>query len=126
MENNSYNSAATTKVKGNFAENLATQFLENKGYTILKRNFIFGKVGEIDIIARQGKALVFVEVKARSNSEYGNVLESITPAKQKKIRKVAEGYYYINKLLDIECRFDVITIDLFRNPPCIEHLENAM
>jgi putative endonuclease len=115
----------STREKGKEAEDLACTFLEEKGYIVKKRNFHYGKLGELDIVAEINDILVFVEVKARSNDSYGSPLDSLTPRKQFQIKKVAEGYYYINKLKDKESRFDIITIDYSKNPPEIEHLESA-
>ncbi|MBK9249388.1 MAG: YraN family protein [Ignavibacteria bacterium] len=111
--------------KGTVAEDAAVEFLKTKGFTIVKRNFHFGRDGEIDIIARDKDVLVFVEVKARSNDMYGAPESSITPSKVKTIRRTAQGYLYVNKITNIECRFDVIAMDYSRNPPEIRHLVNA-
>ncbi|OGU40271.1 MAG: YraN family protein [Ignavibacteria bacterium GWB2_35_12] len=116
----------STREKGNEAEDTAVELLLGKGYQIIKRNFIYGRIGEIDIVAKDGNILVFVEVKSRKTNEYGSPLESVTPKKQKILRRVAEGYYYINKLNDVESRFDIITIDYSVKPPTIEHLINAI
>jgi len=112
--------------KGQGAENIAVEFLENLGYEIIKRNFHFGRTGEIDIIAKDNDSLVFVEVKGRESFKYGDPLLSITPKKQNALRRTAEGYLYVNKISDVECRFDIITIDLREKPPKIVHLINAM
>jgi putative endonuclease len=111
---------------GRHAEELAADYLEAKGMEIVKTNFHFGKYGEIDIIARQNKTLVFVEVKARKSYEYGSPVESITPKKIKALRRAAEGYLYVNNISGVECRFDFIGIDQRKSPPAIEHLENAL
>jgi putative endonuclease len=116
------------KSKGSYGENIAADYLESKNYKIIKRNFVFGKIGEIDLIAQDGKVLVFVEVKLRTNNTFGDPLDSIDYRKQKNLKKTAEGYYYVNKINDMECRFDVIVIDI-RNGmenPSISHLVNAM
>ncbi len=118
MENN--------QKKGNQGEKEAAEYLSSKGYQIIKTNFHFGKHGEIDIICRLNDVLVFVEVKSRKSYEYGDPLLSITPKKQKSWQRAAEGYLYVNKIQDVECRFDVITVDLSKSPHEIEHLENAL
>lgn len=115
-----------TKEKGKKGEDLAVEFLKNLGYQIKKRNFHFGKTGEIDIIAQDKNVLVFTEVKMRSSDAYGDPLLSITYSKQKSLRKTAEGYLYVNKITDMECRFDIITIDVRYSPEKIEHIINAM
>ncbi len=121
------NEQISTRAKGNIGEDAATEFLVQNGYKILKRNFNFGKSGEIDIIALDGNIIVFVEVKTRSkNSPYGDALFSITPQKQKHIRKAAEGYLYVNKMIDRDCRIDVITIETDSGKNKIEHLTNVM
>ena len=112
--------------KGKKGEDIATDFLKRNGFEIVKRNFHFGRNGEIDIIAEKDNVLVFVEVKMRSSDTYGDPLLSINFAKQKSLRKTAEGYLYINKITDKECRFDVVTIDVSKNPIKIDHLINAM
>ena len=126
MNNWVLTSMLTTKEKGKKGEDLAVEFLKILGYSIKKRNFHFGRTGEIDIIAQDKNVLVFVEVKMRSSDAFGDPLLSITTSKQKSIRKTAEGYLYINKIYDTECRFDVITIDIRYTPEKIEHLINAL
>jgi putative endonuclease len=92
-------------------EEYAAKYLAEKGYKIVKRNFRFGKVGEIDIVCYDDKTLVFVEVKARNNYAYGSPEESITRQKQSQLKKVARMYYSVNSLEDVDCRFDVVAID---------------
>ncbi len=111
--------------KGAIAEDAAVEFLKEKGFKIVKRNFHFGRDGEIDIIARDKDVLVFIEVKARASDVYGSPESSITPSKMKVIRRTAEGYLYINKISNVECRFDVIALDYTQRPPEIRHLINA-
>jgi putative endonuclease len=116
----------STRDKGNKGEDIAVEYLTNKAYKIKKRNFHFGKVSELDIVAEDGDVLVFIEVKTRNSNEFGDPIQSITPQKQKKLRSAATGYLYINKIEDKECRFDVIIVDLRNKNPQIEHLINAM
>ncbi len=114
-----------TRASGASAEDIAAEFLERKGMRIVKRNFHFGRVGEIDIIAEDEEVLVFVEVKARASTLYGSPEEAITPSKQRAIRKVAEGFLYTQNITNRECRFDVIAIRLFHAEPEITHLVGA-
>lgn len=96
------------KLIGNNAENIATQYLQNQGLTLVLKNF-FSRFGEIDIIMRDENVIVFVEVRKR-NGSIDDAIASITPAKQKKLVKAAQ--YYLLKLgQDVNCRFDVIAID---------------
>ncbi|MGA2297673.1 MAG: YraN family protein [FCB group bacterium] len=124
MESN--NSKQNTRQKGKESETLAIKYLEEKGFIIIKQNFTFGRIGEIDIVAEDGATLVFVEVKSTKTTLYGNPLEYITPKKQANLRRVAEGYLYVNKINDKPCRFDVITIDYTKKEPEILHLIQAM
>ena len=111
---------------GNVAEDIAVQFIEGLDYTILKRNFTFGKVGEIDIICEHQHMLIFIEVKARMHHAFGAPESSITSKKIKSIKRVAEGYLYIHKISDKQCRFDLIAIDFIDGQAQIRHLINAM
>lgn len=125
MKEDSFNKRSNFKSFGKRGEDLAQKFLEEKGYKIIKRNFTFGK-GEIDIIAKDGDCLVFVEVKTRANYELGEPEYAITQRKQKQLKKIAEAYFYVNGLTEQNCRFDVITIvgDPNKNP-IINHIQNA-
>ncbi len=115
----------STRDKGTEGEEAACRFIEELGYSIVKRNFHFGTLGEIDIIAKDKDVLVFVEVKSKKPDSDFNLLDSMTPRKQKNLKRVAEGYYYVNKLSDVESRFDVITVDFKSEPPEIEHYKSA-
>jgi putative endonuclease len=111
---------------GNIAEDIAARYVEDLGYRIIKRNFIFGKVGEIDIICSFQNMLIFIEVKARMHHAFGAPESSITAKKISSIKRVAEGYLYVNKIYDKQCRFDLIAIDFSDGETHIRHLINAM
>lgn len=111
---------------GNNGEELACKYLINKGYKIIRRNFHFGRYGEIDIISEFNNTLIFIEVKYRKSLTFGSPVCAISVAKQKSLRKSAEGYLYVNKITDKDCRFDLIAIDASSGTPKIEHIENAM
>jgi putative endonuclease len=115
----------STRSIGAKFEDMAANYLTDKGYKIIKRNFHFGKVGEIDIVAQFGKVLVFVEVKARTSVEYGSIYDTVPISKRKTIRRAAEGYLYVNKISDKECRLDFVGIDATVRPFVITHIENA-
>lgn len=117
--------AQSTRAQGSEAEQIAAEYLQQRGFRIIRQNFHFGRTGEIDIIAEDGETLVFVEVKARRNNAYGTPEEAVTPAKQRGLRRVAEGYLYVNAITDKECRFDVIAIEWQDEEPIIRHLPNA-
>ncbi len=115
----------TSNEQGHLGEDEACQFLGELGYKIIKRNFHYGKIGEIDIVASDGEQLVFVEVKARSDHSRGKPEDFVDPRKQRQLKKVAEGYYYINKLVDQACRFDVVAVDLIAGKKEIRHIKTA-
>lgn len=115
------------KSVGNIGEDLAVKFLKSKGYKILERNFLI-RGGEIDIIAKDGEILVFVEVKARFSHKYGLPGESITPWKIKSLKKSALFYIQSNNLWDLSYRFDLVSIDYAESPdnPKIELIKNII
>ena len=93
---------------GQRGEDLAASYLKKKGYKIIHRNFKT-MIGEIDIIARDGDDLVFIEVKTRESLEYGHPFESVNKNKRRKIANVA--MLYLKRLKDIPpCRFDVVSV----------------
>jgi putative endonuclease len=106
-------------------ENLACDYLKEKGYEIVERNYRYSR-GEIDIIAKDEDILVFVEVKTRNNLEFGPPELAVTKGKQTQIRKIASAYLYEKEIEDTICRIDVIAI-LFKDEknPKINHIENA-
>ncbi|MDO8675401.1 MAG: YraN family protein [Candidatus Omnitrophota bacterium] len=95
---------------GRWGEERAAEFLKAKGYRILERNYK-NKIGEIDVIASDGKILIFVEVKTRRSLAYGQPYDSVTRHKQMKIARVAFSYLkYRCGTVDVNARFDVISI----------------
>lgn len=96
---------------GNDYERAAADYLTGQGYEILVRNFRC-RSGEIDLIAREGEYLCFVEVKYRAGHACGSALEAVGYRKQQQILKVAKYYLMKNGMsLDVACRFDVVAID---------------
>ena len=98
----------------------ARAFLTQKGARILETNYR-RPTGEIDIIARQGRTLLFVEVKRRSSLRYGRPAEAVDRQKQAHILRTAQLYLQENRLRDVPLRFDVIEV----LPGQIRHIENA-
>lgn len=115
----------TTQELAREGEDAAAAYLKTKGYDVHTRNFHFGRNGEIDIIATQGDTTVFVEVKTRSGGSPEEALYSITPAKQKQIMRVAQGYMYVRGLGELNCRFDVVVVTFRRGQPVVVHYEHA-
>ncbi len=115
-----------TKEIGDLGEAAACEYLEGNDYEIVERNFRL-KCGEIDIIAKKDETLVFVEVKTRATTTYGQPSEYVDARKQAKIRKTALCFI---KSMDEDMRFDVIEVlysnihgeFIVRN---INHIENA-
>ena len=113
-----------TKSAGNKGELLAMSHLKQSGFEIVEMNYRFGH-GEIDIIARDGKVLVFCEVKTRYSDEFGDPEYAITPKKQQQIRRIAQGYFFEHEIKEQACRFDVVAIRVRGNIHQINHIRNA-
>jgi putative endonuclease len=94
---------------GRSGEEAAVAYLRKKKYEVVCRGFRFQR-GEIDIIAYDKDTLVFVEVKTRRSPDFGRPEESVTPLKQRQIRRLAEAFLMLNDLGDISCRFDVLSL----------------
>ncbi len=110
---------------GDRGEALALRYLAKKGYTLVERNYRT-RFGEIDLIVRDKGALVFVEVKLRRGTDFGDPLEAVTPRKQARIRRVAELYLAEKGAgFDEEVRFDVVGILLGVGKPKVRHVEDA-
>ena len=88
--------------------------MEEEGYFILDRNYR-NRYGEIDIIAKKDKCLIFIEVKTRTNLEYGDPLEAINKLKISRIKRLASFYIASNKLSGFNPRFNVISIIINRS-----------
>jgi putative endonuclease len=94
---------------GDAAEEAAVRYLEALGYRIVERN-LRGPGGEIDIVARDGATLVFIEVKARTSGEYGSALSAVDARKRKRIRAIAEDYLQFFAPT-MKARFDVLALE---------------
>ena len=113
----------TTRELGEMAEGLAQQHLVELGYEILDTNWYHGHL-EIDIVAKDGDELVIVEVKARTGIRYEHPSEAVTNTKIKRIVEAADAYL-IEKELDVETRFDVITVIFVDKKFELEHFKDA-
>lgn len=116
-----------SRAAGTWGEAQVAAYLRKKGYQLLAHSF-HCRFGEIDLIAQKGKTLCFVEVKTRSNLQYGLPREYVTAAKQEKIRKTA-AFYLSQHELDCPVRFDVAEVYADDQHSMasvrIEYLENA-
>lgn len=107
-------------VDGIKAEYLAAEYLKNQGYMLFAKNVKYEGIGEIDIIAFEGRTLAIVEVKYRANKNFGDPLSAVTPSKCRKIIKATELFLAENELDYDAIRFDVLVsrddnFELFRN-----------
>jgi len=108
---------------GKLGEELAVDFLEKNGYTILETNWFFNKA-EIDIIAQKENILAVVEVKTRSSIDFGLPQEFVKPKKIQLLVK-AINEYVIQNDLEVEVRFDIVAIQKENTEFVIEHIEEA-
>lgn len=106
--------------KGAYGETLALKYLEQKGYVLIARNYRIGR-DEIDMIMRDGELTVFVEVKARSSTNYGLACEAVDKRKQGRMARAALSY--LQEKPEETVRFDVAEVDL--NTGTVRHIENA-
>ncbi len=109
---------------GKNGEDIATQYLIKKGYRLLTRNFRC-RQGEIDIISLDKREIVFIEVKTRQNTNYGNPVDAVDKRKQKHIINASKYYIYSNKLEKRDIRFDVIEI-YKKDKFYINHIKNVL
>lgn len=98
------------RVQGEHFENLALNFLEKEGFSLLEKNF-YCKYGEIDIILRKSDLIVFVEVKQRSSKSFGTGFDAISYTKQKKMYLTAQNFLYKHSLENFNFRFDAVVFD---------------
>ena len=108
---------------GKQGEEIAVKYLMDKGYEILERNWR-NRHQEIDIIAKDGKELVIVEVKTRKSNNYGEPDLAVTKQKQRLLIDAANAYIYRYNL-DIDTRFDIVSIYFMEGKPVINHIEDA-
>lgn len=108
---------------GEEGEKIAVRYLKSKGYIVYQTNWRFGKL-EIDIIAEDGKELVFIEVKTRSSEEYGRPEEAVDDQKESALINAAD-IYVRNFSLEIDVRFDIIAVILNEQKTSVNHIIDA-
>jgi putative endonuclease len=108
---------------GKKGEDIAADYLAEEGYKILNRNWRYGK-DEIDIIAETDKFIVFIEVKSRSTSYFGEPEDAVDNQKQRFLVRAADAYVN-QKEIDLEVRFDIISIIFEKGKHTIRHIEDA-
>jgi len=112
---------SNNKITGNRGEELAAEFLSQKSYRLVERNFRT-RFGEIDIISYDGPILVFVEVKTKIGHDFGEPEEMVNKSKIAKVKRMGEVYLQ-EKKLDVGCRVDVVAI-VMENSGSVEKLEH--
>lgn len=108
---------------GRHGEDVAVDYLKGKGYLLLHRNYRT-PLGEADIIARDNDAVVFVEVKTRTSTAFGQPFEAVNSRKQEKLKKIAL-YYLKHNNIQAQVRFDVISIISGNGKEEINHIVEA-
>ncbi len=99
----------STRESGQRGEDYVCDRIRERGFKILERN-VRRRFAELDIVAMDGDTLCFIEVRTRQDATLGHPAETVTPAKQHKIRRAAEAYLVKNKVVPCPMRFDVATI----------------
>ena len=109
---------------GKAGEEFAERYLKRQGYAIVERNYRC-PLGEIDLIALDKRAVVFVEVKTRRVDTSGAPLESVNGAKQRRLKRAALYYLSSHHLHGRDVQFDVVGISLRSDPPAVRHVRHA-
>jgi putative endonuclease len=109
---------------GKAGEEVAVQYLLQRGYHILQRNYRC-RFGEIDLIAREGRTLAFIEVKTRRSQRFGPAASAVTFEKQRHLIKASQMYMTQMKKTHEPCRFDVVAIDMDAHGLHIELIRDA-
>ncbi len=112
---------------GRAAEEAAARHLTRNGWTLLGRNVRIGR-GELDLIARRGPVLAFVEVKARRTARFGSPEDAVDGRKRRKVARLAELWlsvrpWALRGVTDV--RFDIVAVDAVSRPPVVRHLPGA-
>jgi putative endonuclease len=111
--------------RGVTGEDRACAHLRRLGLVVLERNFRC-RVGEIDVVAREGETLVFVEVKERGDASHGAAVEAVTPAKRRRVIRAAQLWAARHGESESPMRFDVVGIDPGPEGPLVRHERGAL
>lgn len=109
---------------GRRCEDLAAAYLEDRGWTVIARNYRFGH-REIDLVARRGGVVAFIEVKGRRGSGFGHPLEAITARKRREIERVARQWVARHGRPGDAFRFDAVSVTEPDGAACVRHVEDA-
>ncbi len=110
---------------GKIGEELAVKYLNQNGYKVIERNFRC-KQGEIDIISKDNKEWVFIEVKTRTNNKFGKPIEAVDINKQKHLLKAIKYYLYVRNLENEYIRVDAIEVYLNKHNYKINHIKQII
>ena len=110
--------------RGGPGEDLACRHLEQQGLRVLERNYCC-RVGEIDVVARDGETVVFVEVKERGDATRGAAVEAVTRPKRRRVIRAARLWAAARGLSESFVRFDVVAIDWKDGEPVVRHEKGA-
>lgn len=116
----------SAKTLGRRGEDAAARYLRKLGYVIVARGHRDG-IGELDLVAVDGRTVVFIEVKTRTSHDAGHPADAVDAAKQRRLTRLALSYMKRHDLLECSARFDVVAITwpAGRGQPTIEHFQNA-
>lgn len=115
---------ATHLATGRWAERQAERYLVDRGLTLVGRNFRC-RAGEIDLVMTDAHVLVFVEVRFRRGNRFGSGLDSVTPAKQRRLLNAARAYLASHGAENATCRFDVLSVSKRNYRPDFFWVQNA-
>jgi putative endonuclease len=122
MRTPSHGPRTPRKILGNEGEAAAARYLKKQGLKIIEQNYR-ARLGEIDLIARDGSRWVFVEVKSRIEGDGDPPQSAVTPLKQRRLARLAQEYIARSRLGDVSCRFDVVSV-LFDNTDRIKEIRH--
>lgn len=109
---------------GRIGEELALKRIKGLGYKKVAQNYRCA-LGEVDLIAKDGDALVFIEIKTRRGPSMARAKEAVDGRKRRKLSQLAQAYMKLHGLQDARARFDVVTVCLDQGPPQVEVIRNA-
>jgi len=114
---------AKHNILGQQGEDIAAKYLEQKGYAVLDRNWRCGHK-DLDLVVTKDNVVVFVEVKTRTGTEWGDPVDAVTDRKIRRIVNSADAYIRFNKI-DMDARFDIVSIVVEDGEFKVEHIEQA-
>jgi putative endonuclease len=112
------------QILGKYGEDIAASYLQDRGYSILERNWRC-EIGEIDLIAKYKESLVFVEVKTRSGQGFGHPFEAITKSKVARMRQLAAQWTNTHEIIGLSLRLDAIAVLVQDGKVAVEHIKRV-